>query len=296
MDYKYTRPTESGWNYTGQGPGQTKLKNALTGEEISKLFQKGNSFSLAITEMERLRAICTHRFENGMDALQDLGGGAQRCQICGHDFMPISTQTSKEEIQAIVDQFKDTLQTIKLLYLDMPTDAAREFFVLIALADKVPDLFECACKDYIRHERFMPGVYGNRAANVLSIYNMIMGGAGPETYMQFDQAGRPIDPGFSQNSAWAYGNPIYNYDAWGRPLGNGQANFGQPFGFAGSNGFVAGQAGTPDAYQAETQNYKYDPMTGKPIEKKYKYDPMTGKPLDPNETAKVTEVQSTFKA
>ena len=287
MDYNYTMPTGTGWNYPGQDPRtQTKVKNVLTGEEINKLFQKGNSFSLAITEMERLRAICTHRFENGMDALQDIGGGAQRCQICGHEFIPVPVSSSKEDIQATVDAFKDALQTIKLLYLDMPADAAREFFVLIALADKVPDLFECACKDYIRHEKFMPGVYGSRAANVLSIYNMIMGGAGPESYMQFDEQGRPINPGFSQNSAWAYGNPVYNYDAWGRPLGNGQANFGQPFGFAGSNGFVAGQPvpqqGDPNAYQAATQNYKYDPMTGKP--------------LDPNEAAPVTEVKSNFKA
>lgn len=288
MDYNYTQPMGSGWNYMGQDPRtQTKMKNVLTGEEINKLFQKGNSFSLAITEMEKLRAICTHRFENGADALQDLGGGAQRCQICGHEFMPLLVQTSKEDIQAIVDQFNDTLQTIKLLYLDMPADAAREFFVLIALADKVPDLFECACKDYIRHEKFMPyGVYGNRAANVLSIYNMIMGGAGPESYMQFDEQGNPINPGFSQNSAWAYGNPVYNYDNWGRPLGSGQANFSQqPFGFAGSNGFVAEQASQyadPNAYRAETKNYKYDPMTGKP--------------LKPDEAVNVTEVQSNFKA
>lgn len=294
MAYDYTMPQGSGWNYPGMAPNQTKVKNVLSNEEINKLFQKGNQFSLAITEMDRLRAICTHRFDNGMDALQDLGGGAQRCQICGHEFMPVSVQTNKEDIKNTVESVKDILQTIKLIYLDMPADAAREYFVLIALLDKIPDLFECGCKDYIRHEKFMPyGVYGNRTANILSIYNMITGGVGPEAYMQFDEQGRPIDPGFSQNSAWAYGNPVYGNPAWGNPMANGQASFyGQPYGFAASNGFV-GQpgAGNPNMvssapYQPNTQNYKYDPMTGKPIEGA----------VDPNANAQATEVKATFKA
>lgn len=285
MAYDYTQPKGSGYAYAGQDPRTAvKVKNVLSTEEINKLFQKGNQFSLAITEMDRLKAICTHRFDNGMDALQDMGGGAQRCQICGHEFMPVSVQTTKDDIRATVESVKDILQTIKLIYLDMPAEAAREYFVLIALLDKIPDLFECGCKDYIRHEKFMPyGVYGNRTANILSIFNMITGGAGPESYIQYDENGRPIDPGFSQNSAWAYGNPVYNYNGWGSPMANGQATFSQPFGFAGSNGFVAGQpAQDPNAYQASTMGYKYDPMTGEP--------------LDPNEKAKVTEVKSTFKA
>lgn len=284
----YTQPRGTGYGYGGVDPAKmTKTKNALSDDEISKLIQKENQFSLAITENERLRAICTHRFQNGMDALIDIGDGMQRCQICGHEFMPVSPyNSSKEDIKGIVEQAKDVLQTIKLIYLDMPAAAAREFFVVIALLDKIPDLFEAGCKDYIRHEKFMPGTYNGRAANILSIYNMITGGVGPETYMQYDANGMPINPGFDPNSAWAYGNPAYGGQAWGPMMNNGMASFG-------SNGFVGGQAnvppygyaasGDPNAavaqpgYTAATTDYKYDPAK------------------DPNANAEVKEVQATFK-
>lgn len=281
MAYDYTTPQGSGFQYRGIDPNrtQTKIGNILSEEEMGKLIQKGNQFSLAITEMERLKAICTHRFANGTEALVDIGGGAQRCQICGHEFLPVPVMTNKEDIKNQIEGTKDILQTIKLLYLDMPAEAAREYFVLIALLDKVPDLFECACKDFVRHEKFMPyGTYGNRTENILNIFNMITGGPGSENY-------GGADPGLSPNSAYMYGNPVFGNPAWGAPMSNGMASFynqnqDRPYNPYDLSQNMAG------AYRPENLGYAFDPNAAD----------QTGTAQDPNKDAKVTEVRSTFKA
>lgn len=313
-------------NVTGFGPNsqyyrgidpnhQVKLENCLSDDEIGRLIQKENVFSLAVTETEKLRAICSHRFPTGQDALVDSGknDGTVRCQICGHEFLPVEVGTDEQSIAAAVTEVKDILQTIKVLYLDMPKDVAREYFVVIALLDKIPELFKAACKDYLRHEKFMPyGMNSNNVQNIISIYNMITGGAGSDAYVRYDDFGRPIDPGYNQNSVFANGNPIYNPQMYGSPLGwqgvengfvNGQAvGFGQNGGYgtgygAMGTGSMAGGTGAYQ-YQAETTGYAYDPRTGRPMDPTWEFDPHTGQKISKEKQPEgnVTEVKQTFKA
>lgn len=280
----YAQVRGTGYQYNGMGfgqPQQAKAKNALTSEEIQKLIQKKNVFSLAITETEKLRAICTHRFDNGNDALSDVfdssgvATGMVKCQICGHVFRPADVSTDIDTIRAIIAEAIDVLQTIKLVYLDIPVEVAREYFVVIALLEKVPELFEHACKDWVRHEKFMGSSYNTRNANYLQLLNMIVGGMDPNTVNMYQQQGGQLD----QGSMGTWGNPAINYM-------NGMPNMGMPNG----NGMGFGSAlyGQPQPQQQQGI-YQFGSMN--------QMDPNKDqKPEGGTTTDGVTEVKTTFRA
>ena len=143
------------YNFTGVPTQvQPKVMNALNDDEI-KFLQSGQSqFSLGLTQREQLQGGCTHRLPGGAsDSLTyDPITGVARCTICGYEFRPVDADTSIEDITEAKDKIIDILQTIKLLYTDLPADAAREYFQIIPLLMKLPQLFEFAAKNFAKHE------------------------------------------------------------------------------------------------------------------------------------------------
>lgn len=172
-------PMGTGYQFNpGQQVQQPKMMNTLTDEEIQKLVKKENQFSLQITETEKMRGICNHRNANGIgDAIiEDPATGECTCQICQYKFMPIDPSTSVESIKDSVANVVDIIQTIKLIYIDMPQEAAREYYQLIPLLEKLPTLFDYACKDYAKHENVnMYGYNGNRNMGALQLFQMLAG-------------------------------------------------------------------------------------------------------------------------
>ena len=81
--------------FNGYNQAPTAQMNVLTNEEISQLMKKENSFSLALSETDKLRAACNHRRPDGLnDALYDDEDGAVRCSICGYKFRPIDANVN----------------------------------------------------------------------------------------------------------------------------------------------------------------------------------------------------------
>ena len=220
-------PQGTGYQYNGMAPNNVPpLKNFLTEEEIQKLIHKDNTFSLAITETERLKATCNHRYNNGTDAIVETENGLCRCNICGHVFDPIDANTTKEDLIASIQTTLDILQTIKMIYLDMPEQTAREFFVMIPLLEKVPELFERAAKSYARYDNVNAYGYNNRNMNVMNMFAMLNGVLN----------GAPIN---MQQPQQGYTFPNYGYQ--------------QPMM---SNGFVAQD---PNMYNAQMTGFQYVP-------------------------------------
>ena len=226
----------------GQGvqynPGfqQHRLHNVLTGDEIAELMKSGNQFSLAITEKDKKRAACNHQKADGTgDALTEDVDGRVVCGICGYKFKPLNAyQTTKESLQAAVDDINDVLQTIKLIWFDIDSTVAREYFQIIPLIEKIPELFEIAAKNYVKHESSMP--WGNNTRNMSTmqafamISNMLNGGM-PNMYQQ------------PQQMAWGYNQP--NPNMYQQPAGNINPTNG--FGYPGA---------APAGYQAQTQGFQ----------------------------------------
>lgn len=251
----YGIPQGTGYNYNGMQPNQmgAKIPNTLTNEEIAKLMQKENQFTLQVTETEKLRAICTHRTQDGMgDTIVEDQAGECRCYICNYAFRPLAPDTSIEVLEESIANVIDILQTIKLLYINMPPEAAREYFMIIPLIEKIPKLFEYACKDYAKHANFNSYSYNNRNMSTMNLFNMVMGGG-------FNNMGMP-----QYNPQQQMGNVYPQAGMMGNPAMN-PAAYNMQGGYPQSNGFGFVGNGDPNAnmqmggYQPATNNYQYNP-------------------------------------
>jgi hypothetical protein len=221
-------PMMGGYSYQGMAQPMQKFNNVLTAEQIKQLQQKGNQFSMSLTEEEILRGICNHRNIDGTgDALTiDPLTGEARCVICGYKFRPIEPNVSTDEIKEDVERIVDILQTIKLMYVDLPAEAANEYFPIIPLIEKIPQLFEFAAKNMTKHETYN-WQYNNKnmgAVTMLNnLQNMFAGNMGFNPGMQQPQYQQPMmgapmgyppmSNGFGYPGAGAVppvGNPAFN--------------------------------------------------------------------------------------
>lgn len=167
-----------GFYYNPQNGTQyaSKQSSSLSAEEYNRLVKQENPFSLALTETEMLRGICNHRTLDGTkDTLFQDTDGTVRCEVCGYRFNPVDPNLSKEDVQDAVNLITDILQTIKLLFIDMPLPAQREFFQIIPLLDKVPQLFELAVKNFNKHENYNLWGYRGQNMGTLNLFNMLSG-------------------------------------------------------------------------------------------------------------------------
>ena len=225
-------------------PNNYRVASTLTPEQIAMLQNQGNTFSLQLTEEEMLRAICNHRSADGLSdtLVYDPVNGTAKCQICGYEFRPIEADINYDEIKEDINRVKDIIQTTKLMYLDLPQQAAKDYYPILGLLEKLPQLVEYAAKNMAKHDNY-GYMYDQRnmgaAAMFANLSNMFSN--------------------MSMNYQQAPQQPQYN-GYYGQPAGFPQAAYPQPnmnpFGY---NGSAAPQyaPGTP-------QNFAYTPNGAAP--------------------------------
>lgn len=217
-----------------------KIQNILTPDEIAHLVKDKNQFSLALTQEEKLKACCNHQWtDKNIDALvEDQTDGRVVCQICGYKFKPLDAYTTtKESLQAAVDDILDVLQTIKLIYFDLDGTVAREYFQIIPLIERIPGLFDIASKNYAKHESVMPWATNGKNMSTMQAFamlsSMLNGGGAP-------------NPAMYQQQPYGYQGAYYQQP---QPGVNPAMGMGMPFGQP-TNGF-----GAP-GYQAQTNGFQ----------------------------------------
>lgn len=236
----------------GSGTYGTKQSSTLTAEERARLVKNENAFSLALNEIDVIRGFCNHRSEDGMsDTLTNEPDGTVKCWVCNYKFSPVDPSLTKEDVQDSVNLINDILQTIKLLFVDMPVSAQREFFQIIPLLDKVPQLFELATRNFSKHENFNAWGYKGANMNTMNMFNMLSGvlggaGMGPQTGM-----------GMSNPQSYSnMPNPVFG--AFGTPVGGmgmGAPMGAQPMGMMGMGAVDA--YGRPMGYNPQMTGYSY---------------------------------------
>ena len=231
-----------------QGVNPIRRGNFLTDDEINELAKKTNRFNIALTKEERLRGQCNHQKADGTgDTLVENNDGTSTCQICGYTFKPLDAyHTTRESLLESVADIIDILQTIKLLYFDMDSTAGREYFQIIPLIEKIPDLFDLAVKDYSKHENYNPYSYNTHNLGAFQMFNMLVGamnsGAGYQQQPVYNNQQPQFNNGYMPN--WTMGNP-------NPQMGPGMYGPSNGFGYAG-----AGMNMGP-GYQAQTTGYQY---------------------------------------
>lgn len=173
-------------------PPAPKMNQLLTQEEINLLKNRSGAFNINVDPIDLVRSRCTHK-ENNQFAIQDVGDGKVQCMICGETFTPVY-DNAVEKAQRVIEDVGDIINTIKLVYVDMPTEMGNEFMPILELVRKVPALLKIALNNFGRYTNIMDqpiqgtGGFGNAFSNLNMItnggYQMPMGGYGPWGYPQ----------------------------------------------------------------------------------------------------------------
>jgi len=152
------QPYGMGMNMMGaqQNPNNYRIASTLTPDQIRMLRNQGSTFSLGLTEEEMLRAICNHRSEDGLSdtLVYDPVTGVAKCTICGYEFRPVEPNVDYETIKEDIKRVEDIIQTTKLMYIDLPQDAAKEYYPILGLLEKLPQLMEYAAKNMAKHDNY----------------------------------------------------------------------------------------------------------------------------------------------
>jgi hypothetical protein len=250
------------FNYFGQGmvPNQyaqtPKMANWLPADKLAMLKKNLNQFKLSVTEEEMFRGQCNHIDpQTGISALipdQD-GSGGCTCSQCGTHFT--ARNFSTEEVQGIVQNVLDLLNTIKIMYLSLDPAHALEYFQIIPFIEKIPQLYTIAVNDFKKYEG-VDQFSVNQAQNPFNIFAMMtnpgmgMGMAQPfygnQVYGQ-----QPV-----MNAGMAQANPTYN-PMYGAPTYQ-QPVAPQPTMYA-QQPQMAPQQAQP-VYQPQTQGFTMNPM------------------------------------
>lgn len=202
--YSAPQPTNPsmGWGYTPQVPNQNyktpNFSNALTNEEIAILRSNkpDDRFNINISQTDSLRSICTHK--NGQDnTVFQLNDGTPDvwCGICGARWNP--EPKTKEEVAALVKELIDAMQNAKWVG-DLPIEMDREYFTMMPLLQKFPDIYEIAISNFNKYSA-QDATFNAADYSVYAQYNMLMNNG-----MYYN------------NAAYMNQQPMYN-NAWGQP-------------------------------------------------------------------------------
>ena len=283
-------------------PVQPKMTQILSPDDINTLKAKNTSFNINVDPIDILRANCVHR-ENGNFKIVDNGDGTVTCSICGETFTPIYS-ADDGNIDAIVKQCMDVLNTIKLAYVDLPPEMGKEYFPIIELIKKIPALYKIAMNDLNKYTNIQQNQqtgtgYGNAFANL----NMITAGYGsyyqPQPYGAYPAPGYGYDPNQTfmpgqptpaamaqQNIPMTPTTPAYGYN----PTMNQVPASQNPF-----NMYAQPQMSAPNPYgqapapMGAPQPYQPQSVQTQPVPAGPTSTPVPAPPTAPEQSVTVTE-------
>ena len=232
-------------NYGYNRPKLPDPTNPLTKEQMNLLKQKAPEFTLAISQIDSLKAICTHRNNEGETLIQNNdGSGTVTCSICGTRFKP--TMLDQDSVTEIFRAAIDCLETIKIMYMDIPDDVAKGFFQMIPFLEKAPQMYKIANDHYSRYSNgsVMSRDYNN-GGNAFNLFAAMM------------NPGMMMGMGMPQQVPYGQG--------MGMPAQNGmmtQPNMAPPvqevsMGMPNGNPFDVGSTPSMDAAKTVTDNKQY---------------------------------------
>ena len=184
---------------------------SLTAEEM-KLIQTQNpsKIDISISEVDKFRAICNHKDQNKVDRVcqvQD-GSGDVFCPICNYRWNP--ENLSKDEVKELCDKLIAAMQNAKWVG-DYGVQLTRDYFAMIPLLEKFPDLYEYAMTQFNKYCSTNGYQNANDAA-IYNQYNSLMGYSAPN-YGYGPQYNNPYMNQPQYQQAPVYGNPYAQQQA-----------------------------------------------------------------------------------
>ena len=242
-NYPYGNPGVMNYGYNQ--PKMPNFTNPLTPEDMNLLKQKAPQFSLAVSQIDNLKSICTHRDKNG-ETLITNPDGSVTCSICHSTFKPINAKP--ETVEQIFRAAIDALETIKIMYMDIPDDVTRGYFQMIPFLEKGPQLYKVALEHYNKYSN--PSVINrdyNNAGNTFALFSQMMN---PGMVMGMPQQQMPYGYPMGQ-PGMAQPQPTMAPD-----VTMGQTPVGNPFDVSSGMGMPQAQP-VADTTKTTTDNKQY---------------------------------------
>lgn len=169
-DPNYGQP----WNYGNPQQQQMVLTNSITDEEAKEIQQKpGGNLNVNIDRSDAIKAMCSHKSEKGdpVCMLND-GSGNVICQICKTVWNP--NLLSRDEVEVLVNQIVDQMENDKWIG-NLPTQLVRDFYLLIPMLKKWPEIHEYAINSYnkLTGNQYM---YNAQDYGAQQMFSSLMGG------------------------------------------------------------------------------------------------------------------------
>lgn len=183
--------------YNQQRPVQ--MTTGLTHQRIQeKLKEGGGAFKMAITAEEMEKAVCCHR-DNNQGYLVSTNNpdrpNEYRCTICGEVFNLLEGITPQDVSNGVADMH-DILNTIKVMYVDMPPQLINEIFQILPIIDRIDKLYNISADRFNQFIGNTPqqGQYMNNTINGFQGYNMMMNGMTGMAPMMNGMVQQPMQP------------------------------------------------------------------------------------------------------
>lgn len=98
---------------------QLKRPAKLTKEKIEMFMKRSESL-----KDDDIQLFCTHHLKNGESSLVKNQDGTFTCSICNANF----ESTDLASISEFLDTINELLDSVKVMYLDLPCDHREEFY------------------------------------------------------------------------------------------------------------------------------------------------------------------------
>lgn len=160
----YQNPNVMG--FTNPNRPQARYTQPVTNEMSKMVLSSDDELSVKIGPIDKIKNMCTHKFPGTQQlALVECPNSGDptlvQCRVCGERFHMVENPESAN-IKAVCDQLIDVMQSAKTMYLDMPEEFAKEFFQIITLVKRVPQLFDKAANNFSQYEV---------SPNAMTVYN-----------------------------------------------------------------------------------------------------------------------------
>ena len=191
---------------------QPQNKPSLTVEEMKMIQQTNPSkIDITISQADNLRAVCNHKDHMQNDRVQQVtdGTGDVWCPICNKRWSP--ENASKQEVKEICDKLISFMQNAKWVG-DYGTELVRDYFAMIPLLEKFPDLYEYAMNQFNRYCNTNGYTNANEAA-IYNQYNSLMSYANQQYAPSYGYAPQQPVGYYGQQPQMMQQQPVYNKPA-----------------------------------------------------------------------------------
>lgn len=214
------------FNQMGFGYGAkpaAKFTQPVTPEMSRMIHQEEDQLDVKISKIDSIKNQCTHKEPGtGNMAIVANADNTVTCRTCGETFHLIAPEEADGVIKDAVEKVVDTMQSLKLFYVDAPVEFVKEYFQCITLLKKLPAIYKKGAANFSSYEVYSGNAYpvyngwnNHQSAftafnNMMSV-NPFMGTPGQTTNPGF------VDPRYGYNGG---NQPMYQQPTQGYPMQN----------------------------------------------------------------------------